>query len=105
MNKIFCFAFIAVLLFALGTPCAKATYVVYDPANFTTNMANCVSSVKSWTSDLANQLKGLQQYATQIQQFEQQIQQYATMLNYIGNPQALANAVGLGPVLQLGSQA
>jgi hypothetical protein len=95
----------AVVLFALGTPCSKATYVVYDPTNFTTNMANYVSSMKSWTSDLANQLKGLQQYGTQIQQFEQQIQQYATMLNYIGNPQAIANAVGLGPVMQLGSQA
>jgi hypothetical protein len=94
----------AALLFALGTPCSKA-YTVYDPTNFTANMGNYVSSVKSWTSDLANQLKGLQQYAQQIQQFEQQIQQYATMLNYIGNPQALANAVGLGPVMQLGSQA
>jgi hypothetical protein len=27
------------------------------------------------------------------------------MLSYVGNPQALANAVGLGPVMQLGTQA
>jgi P-type conjugative transfer protein TrbJ len=86
-KRLFTALLAAVVLLALGTPCSKATYVVYDPTNFTTNMANYVSSVKSWTSDLANQLKGLQQYGTQIQQFQQQIQQYATMLNYIGNPQ------------------
>jgi hypothetical protein len=95
----------AALFFALSTPSSSEAYVVYDPTNFTANMGNYVSSVKSWTSDLANQMKGLQQYATQIQQFQQQIQQYATMLSYVGNPQAIANAVGLGPVMQLGTQA
>jgi hypothetical protein len=68
-------------------------------------MGNYVTSIKSWTSDLGNQLKGLQQGAQQLQQLELQVQQYATMISYIGNPQALANAVGLGPVMQLGTQA
>ena len=94
-----------VLFIGFGTPSIKAQYAVYDGANHATNLANYVSSVKSWTSDLANQLKGLQQGVQQIQQLEQQIQQYATMISYIGNPQALANAVGLGPVMQLGTQA
>jgi hypothetical protein len=95
----------ASLFFSLITPSSSEAYTVFDPTNFTANMGNYVSSIKSWTSDLANQLKGLQQYATQVQQFEQQIQQYATMLSYVGNPQALGNAVGLGPVMQLGTQA
>jgi hypothetical protein len=102
-KKMFVALLAAVLFFTLGTSSSKA-YVVFDPTNFTANMGNYVTSIKSWTSDLANQLKGLQQYATQIQQFEQQIQQYATMISYIGNPQALANAVGLGPVMQLATQ-
>jgi hypothetical protein len=93
----------AALVFSFSTP--SEAYVVFDPTNFTANMGNYVSSIKSWTSDLGNQLKGLQQGAQQIQQLEQQIQQYATMISYVGNPQALANAVGLGPVMQLGTQA
>ena len=93
----------AALVFSFSTP--SEAYVVFDPTNFTANMGNYVSSIKSWTSDLGNQLKGLQQGAQQLQQLEQQVQQYATMISYIGNPQALANAVGLGPVMQLGTQA
>jgi hypothetical protein len=103
MNKKVFAALTAVLFFALGTPPSKA-YTVFDPTNYVANMGNYVNSVKSWTSDLGNQLKGLQQGAQQIQQFEQQIQQYATMISYIGNPQALANAVGLEPVMQLATQ-
>jgi hypothetical protein len=98
-------ALLAAALFVFFSTPSSEAYVVFDPTNFTANMGNYVTSIKSWTSDLANQLKGLQQYATQVQQFEQQIQQYATMLSYVGNPQALANAVGLGPVMQLGTQA
>lgn len=93
----------AALFFSFSTP-SKA-YTVFDPTNYTANMGNYLNSIKSWTSDLGNQLKGLQQGALQIQQLEQQIQQYATMISYVGNPQALANAVGLGPVMQLGTQA
>jgi hypothetical protein len=93
----------AALVFTFSTP--SEAYVVFDPTNFTANMGNYVTSIKSWTSDLGNQLKGLQQGAQQLQQLEQQVQQYATMISYIGNPQALANAVGLGPVMQLGTQA
>jgi hypothetical protein len=103
-KKVFAALLAAVLLFALGTPPSKA-YTVFDPTNYVANMGNYVSSVKSWTSDLGNQLKGLQQGAQQLQQLEQQVQQYATMISYIGNPQALANGVGLGPVMQLGTQA
>jgi hypothetical protein len=95
----------AALFFSFSTPSSSEAYVVFDPTNFTANMGNYVSSIKSWTSDLGNQLKGLQQGAQQLQQLEQQVQQYATMISYIGNPQALANAVGLGPVMQLGTQA
>jgi hypothetical protein len=95
----------AALFFSFSTPPSSEAYVVFDPTNFTANMGNYVTSIKSWTSDLGNQLKGLQQGAQQLQQLEQQVQQYATMISYIGNPQALANAVGLGPVMQLGTQA
>jgi hypothetical protein len=95
----------AALVFSFSTPSSSEAYVVFDPTNFTANMGNYVTSIKSWTSDLGNQLKGLQQGAQQLQQLEQQVQQYATMISYIGNPQALANAVGLGPVMQLGTQA
>jgi hypothetical protein len=95
----------AALFFSFSTPPSSEAYVVFDPTNFTANMGNYVTSIKSWTSDLGNQLKGLQQGAQQLQQLELQVQQYATMISYIGNPQALANAVGLGPVMQLGTQA
>jgi hypothetical protein len=95
----------AALVFSFSTPSSSEAYVVFDPTNFTANMGNYVTSIKSWTSDLGNQLKGLQQGAQQLQQLEQQVQQYATMISYIGNPQALANAVGLAPVMQLGTQA
>jgi len=95
----------AALVFSFSTPSSSEAYVVFDPTNFTANMGNYVTSIKSWTSDLGNQLKGLQQGAQQLQQLELQVQQYATMISYIGNPQALANAVGLGPVMQLGTQA
>jgi hypothetical protein len=88
----------AALFFALSTPSSSEAYVVFDPTNFTANMGNYVTQVSSWTSSLAHELQGLQQFGTQIQQ-------YATMLSYVGNPQALANAVGLGPVMQLGTQA
>lgn len=88
----------AALFFALSTPSSSEAYVVFDPTNFTANMGNYVTQVTSWTSSLAHELQGLQQFGTQIQQ-------YATMLSYVGNPQALANAVGLGPVMRLGTQA
>lgn len=88
----------AALVFSFSTPSSSEAYVVFDPTNFTANMGNYVTSIKSWTSDLGNQLKGLQQGAQQLQQLEQQVQQYATMISYIGNPQALANAVGLASI-------
>jgi hypothetical protein len=83
---------------------SHAQLVVIDPSNLATNMANLTSQVSSWTSSLANEARGLGQGMTQIQQYYQQIQQYRQMLTYLGDPKQLANAVGLGPVMNLEGQ-
>jgi hypothetical protein len=83
---------------------SRAQLTVYDPANHAVNTTNYLTQLQSWTSSLSNEAKGLSQGMTQINQGAQQIQQYSTMLSYIGNPQALANAVGLGPLMNLEGQ-
>lgn len=90
---------------------SRAQLAVYDGANHAVNTTNYLTQLQSWTSSLSNEAKGLgqgmtqiNQGAQQIQQFAQQIQQYSTMLSYIGNPRALANAVGLGPLMNLEGQ-
>jgi hypothetical protein len=83
---------------------SRAQLAVYDGANHAVNTTNYLTQLQSWTSSLSNEAKGLSQGMTQINQGAQQIQQYSTMLSYIGNPRALANAVGLGPLMNLEGQ-
>jgi hypothetical protein len=102
---------LAALAFCSLPLTSSSTIIVNDPANQTVNTSNYLTQLQSWTSSLANEAKGLSQGMTQInqgaqqiQQFAQQIQQYYQMLSYIGNPRALANAVGLGPLVNLATQ-
>jgi hypothetical protein len=95
---------LAALAFCSLPLTSRAQLAVYDGANHAVNTGNYLTQLQSWTSSLSNEAKGLTQGMTQIQQLGQQIQQYTTMLNYIGNPQSLANAVGLGPVANLGTR-